>query len=365
MNESLQKIEPQPPATTTPQSLALGQPLSITDISQRLNFVQQVMKTVMREGTDYGKVPGCGNKPGLFQPGAQKLCLTFQLNTEVLVEKVVDLQNYHREYSLTIRVSHTGGGKYTDGVGVCSTLESKYRFRNGERKCPHCGKPTIITGKAEYGGGFLCYAKKGGCGAKFAENDEAIIGQQVGRVEHDSPADFWNTVRKMAFKRAFVHATINFTNTSELWSQDLEDMNGQAHAEAHDEPPQERDDRDPVYRSGPESFGGMNRENPKREQQAPPRQAKPAAPKSTAPKLPTSATRVWMIEQLLTVFKESELREYAERKGLIPAGEPFTSWTLDKVISSKEQLSVLGREIQTWLNGETVPKEIAAEVVTP
>jgi hypothetical protein len=34
----------------------------------------------------------------------------------------------------------------------------------------------------------------------------------------------------MAFKRAFVHAIINATNTSELWSQDLEDLaaNGMA-----------------------------------------------------------------------------------------------------------------------------------------
>jgi hypothetical protein len=34
--------------------------------------------------------------------------------------------------------------------------------------CPKCGKTgTIIKGREEYGGGFLCFAKKGGCGAKF------------------------------------------------------------------------------------------------------------------------------------------------------------------------------------------------------
>jgi len=34
--------------------------------------------------------------------------------------------------------------------------------------CPKCGKVgTIIKGREEYGGGFLCFAKKGGCGAKF------------------------------------------------------------------------------------------------------------------------------------------------------------------------------------------------------
>ena len=33
--------------------------------------------------------------------------------------------------------------------------------------CPLCGKDAIIQGKPEYGGGWLCYKQKGGCGAKF------------------------------------------------------------------------------------------------------------------------------------------------------------------------------------------------------
>ena len=33
--------------------------------------------------------------------------------------------------------------------------------------CPVCGKDAIIQGKPEYGGGWLCYKQKGGCGAKF------------------------------------------------------------------------------------------------------------------------------------------------------------------------------------------------------
>jgi hypothetical protein len=115
-------------------------------------------------------------------------------------------------------------GRTWEGVGTCSTLESKYRYRKAERKCPKCGQHTIIKGKAEYGGGFLCFAKKGGCGAKFNDNDTAITSQAGGQVENENPADHWNTARKMAFKRALVHASINATNTSELWSQDLEDI---------------------------------------------------------------------------------------------------------------------------------------------
>jgi hypothetical protein len=37
--------------------------------------------------------------------------------------------------------------------------------------CPNCGKDAVIKGKPEYGGGWLCYSKKGGCGAKFTDEE--------------------------------------------------------------------------------------------------------------------------------------------------------------------------------------------------
>jgi len=192
----------------------------------------------MSEGQDYGKVPGCGDKPGLFQPGAQKLSMMFQLNPCVQQEIVTDYPNFHRGYRLVVRV--TNGNKFADGVGECSTMEAKYRYRNGSRKCPACGKETIIKGKEEFGGGWLCFPKKGGCGWKCVDGSaeaKSLISQETGKVEHDNPADFWNTVRKMAFKRAFVHGIINATNTSELWSQDLEDLAANGVINAQEAPP--------------------------------------------------------------------------------------------------------------------------------
>ena len=35
--------------------------------------------------------------------------------------------------------------------------------------CPVCGKRAIIKGREEYGGGWLCFNKRGGCGAKWPE----------------------------------------------------------------------------------------------------------------------------------------------------------------------------------------------------
>lgn len=207
------------------QAVQSREPLSALQMRSKLDLIRNVMVEAMTEGQDYGKIPGCGDKPGLFQPGAQKLSMMFQLNPEVREEIVADYPNYNRGFRLVVRVSN--GDKFAEGVGECSTLESKYRYRSSGKRCPECGKETIIKGKAEYGGGWLCFQKKGGCGWKCADNTPGakdLEAQSTGKVENENPPDYWNTVRKMAFKRAFVHSIINATNTSELWSQDLEDL---------------------------------------------------------------------------------------------------------------------------------------------
>ena len=111
-----------------------------------------------------------------------------------------------------------------EGIGICSSWESKYRWRKSERVCPACGKATIIKGREEYGGGWLCFGKKGGCGAKFKAGDTAIESQETGRIANPDVFDQVNTIIKMAYKRAKISATINATSASEFFTQDVEDM---------------------------------------------------------------------------------------------------------------------------------------------
>ena len=49
------------------------------------------------------------------------------------------------------------------------------------------------------------------------------------RVEHDNPADYYNTILKMAKKRAYVDAIITATACSDIFTQDLEEMEGLLH----------------------------------------------------------------------------------------------------------------------------------------
>jgi hypothetical protein len=54
-------------------------------------------------------------------------------------------------------------------------------------KCPECGESkAVIKGKAEYGGGYLCFKKKGGCGAKWEHLSEpATMGYGPDQIERD------------------------------------------------------------------------------------------------------------------------------------------------------------------------------------
>ena len=82
----------------------------------------------------------------------------------------------------------------------------------------------MIKGKDEYGGGWLCWRKRDGCGAKFADGDQAIESQSVGEIDNPDLPDLWNTVVKMAEKRARVDAVLAVTGASALFTQDVEDV---------------------------------------------------------------------------------------------------------------------------------------------
>lgn len=197
-------------------------PLDPSILQAQVNAIQKSMKQVMQEGIHFGKVPGCGDKPALFKPGAEKLAMMFRLIPVIDVLRQ-DLANNHREYTVTVTLKNPQGQAMGQGVGSCSTMEAKYRYRKGGRKCPKCGKEAIIKGKEEYGGGWLCYAKKGGCNSKFQDGDRAIESQSEDRVENLDIADQYNTVLKMAKKRGLVDAVLTATAASDLFTQDIEE----------------------------------------------------------------------------------------------------------------------------------------------
>ena len=85
------------------------------------------------------------------------------------------MENGHREYDVTCTMFGPDGAMLGQGVGSGSTMEKKYRYRKEGEK----------------------------------------------RIENEDIADTYNTVLKMAKKRAQIDATLTVTGAADMFTQDL------------------------------------------------------------------------------------------------------------------------------------------------
>lgn len=201
--------------------------MDTAQVLKRMKAIKDLKELVLVADVDYGVIPGT-DKPTLYKPGAEKICAFFGYVPDIsVVAEIEDWRGqqfgeplFYYRYRVTLLKDGAAVGQ---GEGSANTWEAKYRYRNAARKCPACGKECIIKGKEEYGGGWLCFGKKGGCGAKYADGDKAIESQEVGRIANPDFADVINTVQKMGQKRAYIAATLSATGASQWFTQDLED----------------------------------------------------------------------------------------------------------------------------------------------
>ena len=210
-------------------SLVLTPVMNIDLAKKRLAEFQEFVRGYLVEGEDFGTIPGTP-KPTLLKPGADKLCELYGLADEYeLLTQVEKFESDPPLFDYTVKcilTSRRDGRLVATGLGSCNSYEGKYKWRDSQRVCPNCHQTCIIKGKEEYGGGWLCFAKKGGCGAKFGDGDPTIEGQKVGRVPNDDIATIKNTILKMAKKRAKIDATLGATRSSGIFTQDIEDIAG-------------------------------------------------------------------------------------------------------------------------------------------
>ena len=194
--------------------------MGLNELKARANMVTEIKRQIMKNGRHFGVVPGCGDKPTLLKNGAELLCMAFKLAPDAKVE-IADLGNGHREYTVTTTLtSIVTGTPIATGLGSCSTMESKYRYR-GTELVP-TGKPvpqnywktkdaSLLGGK-----GFVAKKDEDGSWKIFRKGDK--------KVENPDIADVYNTVLKMASKRSLVDATLKATGGSCEFTQDIEDM---------------------------------------------------------------------------------------------------------------------------------------------
>ena len=213
--------------------------MSIESAVERYNAVTEFVSRVLRKDVDYGVIPGT-EKRTLLKPGAEKLTTFFGLSTRFeLLERIEDWTGERHGgepffyYLYRCRLLR-GDVAIAEGDASCNSRETKYRWLEAQRACPASGQAAIIKGKDDFGGGWLCWKKRGGCGAKYPDGDQAIETQQVGRVFNPDIADQVNTIQKMSQKRALVGAVLLAVNASEFFTQDVEDMHFGAAAVARE-----------------------------------------------------------------------------------------------------------------------------------
>ncbi|MFD0682405.1 MULTISPECIES: hypothetical protein [unclassified Paenibacillus] len=178
----------------------------LADMKQKLNLTKEFFREVMQEGVDYGIIPGT-DKPTLLKPGAEGLCEFYNF-APTIANKVED-KNFETGYygvDITIRLIHRSSGAIIgEGVGHANTFESRYRWRwVYEKDIPRGIDKDDLLSKEFNGRGNGKYTKY--------------------RMENDDMHSIWNTVLKMAKKRALVDATLAATRSSGIFTQTEQEL---------------------------------------------------------------------------------------------------------------------------------------------
>ncbi len=134
---------------------------------QSIDKFQRLVKDKLHQGHDYGIVPGT-TKPTLLKPGAEKILMLLGLRSEFdVIDSTRDFDNGFFQYQVKCKLL-SGDMVITEGLGACNTKEKKY-------------------------------------------------------ISQD-PFSIDNTVLKMAKKRALVDGTLLVGSLSDIFTQDLEDI---------------------------------------------------------------------------------------------------------------------------------------------
>ncbi len=140
---------------------------SVESTTRKIIEFQTIVKNNLKKDKDYGVIPGC-SKPTLLKPGAEKILMLMGLqSTYEIIDSTRDWKEGFFQYQVRCTLEK-GGIVITQGMGCCNSREKKY-----------------------------------------ARQDPYTID---------------NTILKMAKKRSQVDATLTVASLSEIFTQDVEDI---------------------------------------------------------------------------------------------------------------------------------------------
>lgn len=153
-------------------ALSIIEDMNLQSVENSMNKIgqfQSVIQNTLKSGHDFGVIPGT-SKPTLLKPGAEKIAMMMGLRTEFeIVDSTRDWNQGFFQYQVRCKL-YKEDMLITEGLGACNTRERKY-------------------------------------------------------IKQDS-FTLDNTVLKMAKKRAFIDAILLVASLSEVFTQDIEDMQG-------------------------------------------------------------------------------------------------------------------------------------------
>jgi hypothetical protein len=193
---------------TTLSAVVQEMPMTAREIRANVNLIQEVMKGVMKDKTHYGIIPGCP-KPSLWKPGAEKLLSTFRIGVSTAVDDISTSDEIR--YRVKCRATSPTGIFLGEGLGEASSSEEKYKWRK-----PVCDAEFNETPEDRRR-------------EKWSKGDSGPYKQKQIRTQ---PADVANTILKMAHKRGIVSVTLLATAASDIFTQDIEDMDDVQSGEA-------------------------------------------------------------------------------------------------------------------------------------
>lgn len=176
--------------------------LSASEMRDRINKVQEVMRKVMRRDTHYGAIPGT-TKPTLYKAGSEVLLTTFGIGLRLEVDDLSTKDT--ARYRVKAVGFHLATGQIVgEGIGECSSGEEKYKWRRAV-----CNEEFEATPESQR---RIKFAK--------GRNNAIYKNEQI----KTDPADYANTILKMAKKRAQIDLTLTALGASDIFTQDIEDL---------------------------------------------------------------------------------------------------------------------------------------------
>jgi hypothetical protein len=178
---------------------------AVAETVMKVRTLQSTLKTILTENHDYGKIQGCGDKPTLLKPGAEKILMAMGITASYEMVEHTESFDGLGFFAYTVKCTlQKNGIKITEGLGHANSKEKKWAVEWVYEKDLPEGAVKEALKKKKFD------AKGGGTFYKYEVDADA-----------NSKA---NTILKMAKKRAQIDAVLSVASLSEIFTQDFDDI---------------------------------------------------------------------------------------------------------------------------------------------